>query len=200
MGQPGLPGSQFPSEDALVRRVQDLERTVRELGAANPFGPMGIKPLAGGFDVTGTMGLPTGIIQNDALSDPIVISTAGVSQNNFAVTTAGDVFASATVTIPAGYTRADIQCTVVAGAINDTSSADYLYVASSINAVGGTETPQAAAGAGGYCAAPANGIRSLTGLSGGTITVGCSIRSGVAGWSANASNFANMTALVFFRR
>lgn len=200
MGQPGQAGSQFPSEDALVRRLQDLERAVQQLGAANPFGPMGIKPVAGGFDVTGTMGLPSGIIPTDALSDPLVISTAGVSQNNFAVTTAGNVFASATVVIPAGYSRADIQCSVVAGAINDTANADYLYVASSINAVGGTETPQAASGAGGYCAAPANGIRSLTGLSGGTITVGCAIRTNTAGWSANASNFANMTALVFFRR
>jgi len=161
---------------------------------------MGIKPVAGGFDVTGTLGLPSGIIPTDALSDPLVISTAGVSQNNFAVSTAGDVFATATVTIPAGYSRADIQCSVVAGAINDTANPDYLYVASSINAVGGTETPQAAAATGGYCAAPANGIRSLTGLSGGTITVGCSIRAGFAGWSANASNFANMTAVVFFRR
>lgn len=195
------PGQFQPrGEDWLVRRVQELEARVQRNEAANPFGPMGIKPVAGGFDVTGTMGLPSGIIPTDALSDPLIISTAGVSQNNFSVTVAGDVFASATVTIPAGYTRADIQCNVVAGAINDTATADYLYVASSINAVGGTETPQAAAGSGGYCAAPANGIRSLTGLSGGTITVGCALRAGTAAWSANASNFANMTALVFFRR
>jgi len=195
------PGQFQPrGEDALIRRLQDLERRVAQNEAADPFGPMGIKPLAGGFDVTGTLGLPSGIIPTDALSDPLVISTAGVSQNNFAVSTAGDVFATATVTIPAGYSRADIQCSVVAGAINDTANPDYLYVASSINAVGGTETPQAAASGGGYCAAPANGIRSLTGLSGGTITVGCSIRAGSAGWSMNASNFANMTAVVFFRR
>jgi len=195
------PGQFQPrGEDALIRRLQDLERRVAQNEAANPFSAMGIRPVAGGFDVTGTLGLPSGIIPTDALSDPLVISTAGVSQNNFAVSTAGDVFATATVTIPAGYSRADIQCSVVAGAINDTANPDYLYVASSINAVGGTETPQAAAATGGYCAAPANGIRSLTGLSGGTITVGCSIRAGSAGWSANASNFANMTAVVFFRR
>lgn len=195
------PGQFQPrGEDWLVRRLQDLEARVQRNEAADPFGPMGIKPVAGGFDVTGTLGLPSGIIPTDALSDPLVISTAGVSQNNFAVTTAGGVFATATVTIPAGYSRADIQCSVVAGAINDTANPDYLYVASSINAVGGTETPQAAASGGGYCAAPANGIRSLTGLSGGTITVGCAIRTNSADWAISPSNFANMTALVFFRR
>lgn len=196
----GLQGSQFHGPDWLARKVRDLERQVQQLAAANPLATAGIRAVVGGFNVTGTLGLPAGIIQNDALSDPIVISTASIGQNNFAVTVAGGVFASATVTVPAGYTRADVQCMTVAGAINDTASADYLYVASSINAVAGGETPQAAAASGGYASAPANGIRSLTGLSGGTITVGCEIRTGTAGWSASTGNFANMTAVVFFRR
>ncbi len=184
----------------MGRRVKDLERAVQQLAAANPLATAGIQADAGGFTVTGTLGLPAGIIDNAALSDPIVISTAGVSQNNFAVTVAGAVFASAAITVPAGYTRADVQCMTVAGAVNDTGSADYLYVAASINAVAGGETPQAAAASGGYASAPANGIRSLTGLSGGTITVGCQIRTGTAVWSAGTGNFANMTAVIFFRR
>lgn len=53
MAIPGLPGSQFPSEDALIRRIQDLERTVQQLAAANPFAPMGIHPKPGGIDVAG---------------------------------------------------------------------------------------------------------------------------------------------------
>lgn len=203
MGQPGMPGSGFNHREmdgSLNRRIRDLERQVQQLAAANPLATAGIQAVAGGFTVTGTLGLPAGIIQNDALSDPIVISTAGVSQNTFATTTAGAVYASATITIPAGYTRADVQCMTIAGAINDTASADYLYVASSINGVAGTETPQAAAASGGYASAPANGIRSLTGLSGGTITVGCQIRTGAAAWASGTGNFANMTAVIFFRR
>jgi hypothetical protein len=35
-------------DDWLVRDVQDLRREVRELRAANPFAPMGIKPKQGG--------------------------------------------------------------------------------------------------------------------------------------------------------
>lgn len=196
------PGQFRPPGDEgwVVRKLQELERTVQQLAAANPFGPMGVVPVAGGFNVTGTLGLPVGIIQTESLSDPIIISTAGVSQNNFAVSTTATVYATAAVTIPAGYTRADVQCMVVAGAINDTVNPDYLYVASSINGVAGGETPQAAAASGGYASAPANGIRSLTGLTSGSITVGCRIRAGGGTWTAGTGNFANMTAVVFFRR
>jgi hypothetical protein len=235
--QPGLPGSQFQgqSEDYLVRRIQDLEKAVQQLAAANVFAPMGVTPTANGFTVTGTetvtgalivngpetvngtqtvngplnvngamavtgtLSLPAGIIGNDALTAPVVISTSGLSQNNFATTTAGAVYASATVTVPAGYSQADVLCMVVGGAINSTASADFLYVASSINGIAGGETPQLAAASGGYASAAANGIRTLTGLSGGTITVACQIRTGAA-WAASASNFANMNATIFFRR
>ncbi|WP_400158531.1 tail fiber domain-containing protein [Arthrobacter sp. BPSS-3] len=51
MPQPGKPS--VAGEDFLVRKVQDLERTVKELAAANIFGPMGIKPRKGGINVLG---------------------------------------------------------------------------------------------------------------------------------------------------
>jgi hypothetical protein len=51
--QPGLPGSQFPSEDALVRKVKDLERLVQQVAAANPLATAGIRAKPGGIDVTG---------------------------------------------------------------------------------------------------------------------------------------------------
>lgn len=53
-GQPGLAGSQFPGNDALIRRIQDLEKTVQQLAAADPFAPMGMKPAAGGIIVNGS--------------------------------------------------------------------------------------------------------------------------------------------------
>jgi hypothetical protein len=51
MAQPGKPNPR--GEDWLVRRLQDLERTVKGNAAANPFGPMGIIPKQGGIDVRG---------------------------------------------------------------------------------------------------------------------------------------------------
>ena len=218
------PGQFAPrGEDWLVREVQTLRRELNELRAANPFGAMGVKPMPdglvvegyetvngplevngdanfnGAMSITGTLSLPAGIIDNDALTNPVVLSTAGLSQNNFAVPTSDSVYAQATVTVPDGYTRADVLCMVVAGAANGSGATDYLYVSSSINGVRGGETPQVA-GNTNYASAAANGIRSLTGLSGGVITVGCNVRAGTASWGTNAANFANTNAFIYFRR
>ncbi len=209
--QPGLPGSQFPGEDSLVRRVQELEKAMQQFAAANVLATAGIGVVPNGITVNGsasftgdvviggTLSLPAGIIDNAALTDPVVLSTAGLSQNNFNVPTTDSVYAQATVAIPAGYTRADVICMVVAGAANGSASADFLYVSSSINGVLGGETPQVA-NSGNYASAAANGIRSLTGLSGGNITVGCNVRAGTASWGTNAANFANTNAFIYFRR
>jgi hypothetical protein len=53
MPQPGTFANALKGEGWFVRRLQDLEREVRELKAANPFGPMGIIPKQGGIDVRG---------------------------------------------------------------------------------------------------------------------------------------------------
>ena len=53
MGQPGIPGSSVQGDDWLVRRVQQLERDLQRLAAANPFATMGISPKDGGIDVVG---------------------------------------------------------------------------------------------------------------------------------------------------
>jgi hypothetical protein len=55
MGAPGLPGSQFPSEDAMVRRIKDLERTVQQFAAANVLATAGIRAGDGGVMVNGFM-------------------------------------------------------------------------------------------------------------------------------------------------
>ncbi|WP_181038958.1 tail fiber domain-containing protein [Arthrobacter sp. Y81] len=53
MAQPGMPGSQFPGEDALIRRVKDLERQMQQFAAANILRTAGISAKPGGIDVTG---------------------------------------------------------------------------------------------------------------------------------------------------
>lgn len=219
--QPG--GFNPKGEDWIARKFADLERQLLELKAANPFSPMGIRPkkdgtefdgfvnVKGAMDVSGdaefignvkiggTLELPNGVIGNDALTDPLVVETSGVSQNNFALGTATTTLALGTVAIPAGYTRASVLCLVIAGGQNSTAELDYIYAASSINGVGGGETPQPAT-AGGYASASANGIRTLTGLNGGTITLGCRVRTQTASWAAGTANFANMNAVVYFSR
>lgn len=55
MAQPGLPGSQFPSEDDLVRRLKDLARDVQQFSAANVLATAGISVVADGLIVDGLM-------------------------------------------------------------------------------------------------------------------------------------------------
>lgn len=200
------PGQFNPKgEDWIARKFAELEKELRELKAANPYAPMGMKPMDGGVEfpgdvrIAGTLDLPAGIIGNGALTDPLVVSTSGVSQNNFGIGTGTGTFALGSVDVPEGYTRAAVLCMVVGGAQNSTASMDYIYVSSSINGSGGGESPQPA-GAGAYASTSANGIRTLTGLNGGTIDLGCRIRTNSAAWASNGSNFANMNAVVYFSR
>lgn len=55
MGQPGLPGSQFPGEDALVRKIKELEREVQQFSAANVLATAGIGVIPDGVLVNGMM-------------------------------------------------------------------------------------------------------------------------------------------------
>lgn len=55
MRQPGLPGSQFPSDDALVRRIKDLERALQQVSAANILATAGLSAATGGVMVNGYM-------------------------------------------------------------------------------------------------------------------------------------------------
>lgn len=196
-GQPGLPGSQFPSEDALIRRIQDIERSIRELAAANPFAPMGMKPVLGGVEFSGNLSVPNGSITNAALQAPVSPGSAGLTQQNFATTTAGAVYAQASIVVPAGYTQALVMNGVSAGATNSGTATDFLYVAASINGAAGGEQPSQT-GAGAYGSGSAFAIRTLTGLTGGSITVECRLRTGTGAWAAAAGNTANVNALILF--
>ncbi|HEY9356478.1 MAG TPA: tail fiber domain-containing protein [Arthrobacter sp.] len=55
MTQPGLPGSQFPSDDSLIRRIKDLERQVQQFAAANILATAGIGVIPDGVLVNGQM-------------------------------------------------------------------------------------------------------------------------------------------------
>ena len=55
MAQPGLPGSQFPSEDAQVRKIRDLDRQLQQFTAANVLATAGIGVIPNGVLVNGLM-------------------------------------------------------------------------------------------------------------------------------------------------
>jgi len=160
--------------------------------------------VTGPMTVTGTLSLPAGIIDNAALTSPVkpIASHADSGASSFPVTTTMTNQATATVTVPAGYTQALILAVGQASAVNTTASLDTVYVGVSINAVSppGWASGQdvGPSGFGGATSAVAQLLTGLTG--GGTFTIAARIRSAFAGWSANASNEANIDASVLFLR
>lgn len=53
--QPGLPGSQFPGPDQIVREIRELRRAVQQFAAANVLATAGISAATGGVMVNGFM-------------------------------------------------------------------------------------------------------------------------------------------------
>jgi len=228
VGQPGQLGGQFAGDDALIRRIQDLERQMRELAAANILATAGINAVPNGIIVagsetvngpltvngvsafngsmtingaaaiTGTLSLPAGIIDNAALAAPVTPGSAGTSQSNFATSATATLYAQQSIPVPAGYTQCLVMNGVSGGAFNDTAGASSILVSSDINGISGAETATTSA-TNTYASASAFAIRTLTGLSGGTITVATKIRTSTA-WSANAANIAATNALAIFLR
>jgi len=229
VGQPGQIGGQFIGDDAIIRRLQDLERTVREIAAANILATAGISAVPNGIIVegsetvngpltvngvsvfngsmtingaaaiTGTLSLPAGIIDNAALAAPVTPDSAGLSATNFALTTTDAVLAQQTISVPAGYTRCLVFNGVSAGAYNNSGNPDSLWVTADINGTGGGGSAQNVANAG-YGSASAFAVRTMTGLSGGTITVATKVRTQQYNWAANTANAAHTNALFFFLR
>jgi len=141
------PGQFAPrGEDAWVRRVQDLERQVKELAAANPFASMGLKPMPDGLivegyetvngplevngdsefngelSINGPLNLQPGSIQNDALTNPIQF-LAGVNDNDaLNITLVDATICTYTFAVPAGFTQAFVTGYGSIGVVNPTGA------------------------------------------------------------------------------
>jgi hypothetical protein len=218
MPQPGLPGSQFPSEDSLIRRIKDLERAVQQLAAANPLATAGISTVANGIvvngsetvngpltingpaTITGTLDLPAGIIGNDALTSPTKPAVASGAATGFAVTLASQTLAVATYTVPAGFTQAAVTVNCTVGAINPNTLDDFLYSSAIINGVMSNEVFGYVAPNNGSVAVSTSKSSILTGLTGGsTFTVAVALNASRT-WAANGANRAFVESSATFYR
>lgn len=228
MGQPGLAGSQFPSEDALVRRIKDLERAVQELRSANQLAPAGIKAVDGGIivegsetvsgtlDVTGdadftgnvriggTLELPAGIINNDALASPIFTASGYGDAYGFAVPAGEATIATATIPIPDGYTKATVTGIGAIYLFNSATTQNYGYGRVYVDwpdglSNWGAKIPFALGPNGGSGNSSPNRLVEHGGLTGGNITVRI-VGDSDNGVAAHTANQATINALVVFTR
>jgi len=238
MGQPGLPGSQFPSEDATIRRIQDLERAVQELRSANQLAPAGIKAVDGGIIVDGsetvngpltingatsvtgnadftgnvhiggTLDLPAGIIGNDALASPLMAVNFYANADGFTVPLGTDTtIATASTTVPAGYTSLSVIATSTLFVYNPNTTSDYVTGRIYIDAPGsakpnsfGRATPAYIGANGGSINSAPTNMASIGALvAGSTISVRLTVHTDTAA-IASASNGATIDVMVWFTR
>lgn len=216
--------------DGLARRLRDMERKIASLEAntIGPNGYVigdraSIKTVD--FDGTdfahpGTKGvylaseagvgklivndvlLRGGIIGNDALANPLDAGQfTGSAGSTFGLsTTSNTIVYSGTITIPAGFTRANVSAQCVAQGVSVSGSYDFLYARCYIAGSGGPRGVQGAT-PGATISAPAQHAVALTGLVGGaTITVAVAAWTGFTAWPGPGGNDAALTATALFRR
>jgi len=231
-GQPGLPGSQFPSEDAITRGLKDVKRDVQQLAAANPLGAAGIRAVDGGIvvegsievqgaetvsgtlDVTGnadftgnvriggTLDLPAGIVNNDALSDPIVPAAYHADIQNISITSGPNVEKlRIDVPVPAGYTRALVNLTATMNMLNNSGASDSAFLGANINGVSPGWSSNGTAAAGAEVSLSNTVALLVEGLAGGTFPLTGKASSNTGTWAASGSSAVmNLNATVLFLR
>jgi len=202
------PGQFNPKgEDWIARKFAELEKQIRELKAANPYAPMGMTPMEGGvsFDgnmrVAGTLDLPAGIINNDALANPVTATVVNTGVIGFGLAiNALQQKLSTTVAVPEGFTKALVIAYADMTAANSTAVDDYAFISVKIAGVaptyaGGTNAPPSRFA---YCGS--SFTRVLTGLSG-SFDITVEAGSDRAPWAADPTdNVINLNAMVTFLR
>lgn len=208
------PGQFKPPGDEgwLVRKVQDLERLMNELRAANVFGLTGIRPKDGGTDldgfvnvngplaVNGPLSLQPGSIQNDALTNPLKQTAVYSDADGFTLTPDEQDFCVTTITVPEGFTEAMVVATGTVNTYNTNAESDYLWARVYVNTGFGRRMFALMHATSGPASLTVNKQVQLTGLVGGeTITCKIKLASQVANVTSS-SNGASMNAFATFTR
>jgi hypothetical protein len=212
----------------------DIEARIRRLEQRQPFANTPIRPQADGSvqssdfdgdlatDNAGTKGwalsslkaafgeliLRPGSIGNDSLTDPVKQTVHKASGSNFPLTTTDTERAGVNITVPAGFTQAQVSMFGRMYAINpnttggaDATGTDALYVSVGIAGNYSLATPTGISGSNGF--ATTNGFDSfiLTGLApGSTIRLSALASCAYQPIAATADNFISAVASISWLR
>ena len=173
-------------------------------GDATVDGPLtvnGNSVFNGAMSIAGALNLPAGIIGNDALANPSTSVASHAQADSFSITTGANVEKlRATITVPAGFTKAAVYGTATMSVYNNSGSLDSCYLAFRVNGGQIGWSNQVGAPASQRVLAVAAGSGIITGLNGGTIYVSADASTGVNAWNVDNNNTINIDALVTFYR
>jgi hypothetical protein len=157
--------------------------------------------VSGHAAITGTLSLPSGIIGNDALANPVVPGLIYAFEQPFALTTSDVAFLTRTVTVPAGFTSAAVSVVGRLFAINPNAGYDYLSAVSKIDGTGGASIPLLVQPSGGSGINVSPFSRVLTGLTpGGTFSLEVRGNTNVANWASNVANTCELSGSILWFR
>src|SRR5450756_2824888 len=189
--QPGSPQAKMPpAEDALIRRIQEIERVQREMlpSVAASFGPVVADLQAKDVQIL------------DLIASVLIYASNKAFTVGSATTTTRTNMATVALPVPAGFTKAQVWAFSDAMALNSTASPDYLYAGTTINAYEGGENFQPCQS--GYQVTVSHtAVTALTGLVGGGV-INCIVatRTNTAAWAANGGNLWRVQAVAMFSR
>lgn len=162
--------------------------------------------IGGNATITGTLSLPAGIIDNDALSEPVIPRSRSVVADNFTVViTAFTTVIDTSITVPAGCTRMQFIATGrVTAFYNNASGAaiDYLYSRLRVGSVDAGFYPLAVSNNGGSGTNTTTLADTFSGLTpGSTVPLRVDVSSDFATWSGPLTrNYARLDASFQFMR
>jgi hypothetical protein len=197
--QPGLPTgarSSFPRPDYIIRRIQDLERTVAEqastlarvTGMSFVNGAISSKTFDGDLaaPAAGTSGFALGgphdtlivndlvlrgqIIGDDALTDPVSPGIYDNTTNSRGASGTLFTYIDGSIAVPTGYSKALVMATGITGATSNGTGGFYVETVIQIAGVDGSN-PSQWTDTGTASSCPASQAAVVTGLSGGSLSV-----------------------------
>jgi hypothetical protein len=213
--------SKLPQIQTLTSYLRDERRLAQRQQQSSAFNLSGTSVTAAGettvdgkltvtgaMVVGGTLSLPAGIIDNAALASPVMPQDIFFSAFNFALSTTSTVKASATITVPAGFTSAVVSVVSRVFAYNPNTTGgiggiggDYLGGVSVIAGASGNDLQSVVLGSGssGVLVSPYTDV--LSGLTpGGTFVLSVKAHSGFLAWSTTTGNTAEMSGTILWFR
>lgn len=164
----------------------------------------GALTVSGPMAVTGTLSLPAGIIDNDALANPVMPAGASNTATAFGLSTTESIVVSASTVVPAGFSRCLATGLGSIFFLNPTTAVDYVYARVFIEAPGqswwGIRPLSMVGPSNGSAALAPNWMVLLEGLNpGDVVTFSLRARTGFAAMSAS-SNLGGITGQCLFFR
>lgn len=177
--------------------------TIEAPGTLNVGGPATFSDdttIGGNLAVTGTLSLPGGIIDNDALANPLQPVVDRTRANNFSITTSESVRATLTIPVPAGFSRAVASATAQLTAVNGQAVNDYVLVGVDMPGEVNLGYKGQALGLAGDLAFVTTQAVGLPNALGANLTITANVATGFGTWVADLATSITLTAMVIFLR